>query len=421
MLKPALSLWIGLRYNRSSNKQRFLSLLSWVSLVGMMLGVAALIVVLSVMNGFQAELRGRMLSLMAHGNVERVDHQPIADWAHSVEILKQNPDVIAVAPWVGGDAMLSHDARLRAAQINGIDLEHELDIARLDQAMVAGHLDELATTRYGIVLGVGLARSLGLSIGDKVTVVLPKVTVTPLGLKPRVKRFSLIGVFEVGADVDSTQAYINVRDARKLFGLTSDQVHALRLITPDALSVSGIEETLVDPLLVKEPGAWQFIPWTQQRSALFKAIKMEKLMVTFMLSIVIGVAAFNLISLMSMMVAQKRNEIAVMRMMGMRPATVMGIFLTQGLSLMFVSLLMGGIAGVVISLNLPEIVGVIEQTFGFYIFDPNVFYISGLPSRLMISDLVYVITLSFVLSFLFVLYPAWRATRIKPVEALQYQ
>ncbi len=421
-----LPIWIGLRYNRSSNKQRFLSLLSWISLIGMMLGVAALIIVLSVMNGFQAELRDRMLGLIAHGKIVTKNHQPIPQWSGVADWLSAQEGITAVAPLVGGDVMLSVNKTLKAAQLNGIDWASEQNISQLDQHIVRGDIGDFITTRYGMILGRSLAYNLGLGIGDKVSVILPKITVTPFGVKPRIKQFRIVALFEVGADMDTTHVYIRLSDAQRLYGLKRGdlgQVSAIRYLTPDVLTADAHARSLNTALQQNQTvdSALSVLPWSQERQHLFQAVKMEKMMVSFMLSMVIAVAAFNLISVLSMMVAEKRNEVSVLRMMGLSSFSVLMVFLTQGLSLTMISVLIGGIIGSVSALYLSEFITWLEHTFGFYIFDPSVFYISGLPSDLQFNDVLYVVLVSFILSFLFILYPAYRATQIKAVEALQYQ
>lgn len=382
----------------------------------MVLGVAALIIVLSVMNGFQAEMRDRMLGLMAHGLVENADGAPLSSWQTLAQQLKASPDIVAVAPLVGGDAMLSANGLLRAVELNGVDYAEEQHIAQLQQHMHSGSIDAAQKHRYGIVLGALLARSLGVQLGDSVTVILPQVTVTPMGVRPRLKQFTLVGVFEVGADMDATHAYIRLEDAQRLYAL-GQRVQALRYLSRDVLAADDIARQLQRQL----PDTLKVIPWTQQRLQLFTAIKMEKLMVMLMLSIVIAVAAFNLISVLSMMVADKRSEIAVLRMMGMRQGQVLTIFMTQGISLALVAIVIGGSLGMLLALNLTTTIQWLEQTFGFYIFDPRVFYISGLPSQLQSSDVIYVVVFSLLLSLIFSAYPAYRAARIEAVEALQYQ
>ncbi len=291
--------------------------------------------------------------------------------------------------------------------------------------MVKGHIADFIEQPYGIILGQSLAYGLGLNIGDKVSVIVPKLTLTPFGAKPRVKQFRLVATFSIKADMDSTHAYIRLQDAQRLFALSrknTGEIHRLRYLTQDVMAADRYAQNLQASLEKHSSDQTiRVIPWSQQRLHLFQAVKMEKLMVGFMLSMVIAVAAFNLISVLSMMVADKRNEVSVLRMMGLSRFSVLLVFLTQGLSLTLISVLVGGGIGITIAMNLTALVQYLEKTFGFYIFDPTVFYISGLPSKLMISDVYYVVFLSVLLSFLFVLYPAYRATRISAVEALQYQ
>jgi len=419
MSVSTLPLLIGLRYNRSSNRQRFLSLLSWFSLLGIILGVAALIIVLSVMNGFQAELRDRMLALVSHGQIERVHEEPIADWQRIADQLLENKSIVAVAPLVGGDVMLSSGSVVRAAELQGIDLVKESSISRIQEAIVEGELQDFSEVRFPIVLGRVLANALGVSVGDRVAVTLPQILITPLGPRPRIKQFMVIALFEVGGEMDANYAYIPLSVAQKFYGV-GKKIHALRYLTQDVLAVAK-----TTPVLQKHVDALNHdlvvVPWTQKRQQLFSAVKMEKIMITFMLSMVIAVAAFNLISVLSMMVAEKRNEIAVLRMMGLSRASVLGIFLTQGISLSLSGLMIGGVIGIVVALNLSDLIHFFEQAFGFYVFDPNVFYVTGLPSVLMWQDVFYVFGLSIVLSVLFIAYPAYRATQIQAVEALQYQ
>lgn len=419
MMSISLPILIGLRYNRSSNKQRFLSLLSWVSLLGMVIGVAALIIVLSVMNGFQAELRDRMLALIAHGQVEGSSEQAFGEWRELEQKLEAFPNIIAVAPLVGGDVMISSGRVLRAVELQGVDIVEEQHIARIHDRIVAGDLADFSRKRYPIILGRALANSMGVGIGETVAVVLPKMNITPMGARPRIKQFRVVALFEVGAEMDSTHAYIPLKDAQRLYAI-GNKIHALRYLTRDVLSSESISHDL-QAYIDKYQAGLRVAPWTEKRMQLFSAVKMEKIMVMFMLSMVITVASFNLISVLSMMVSEKRGEIAVLRMMGFSQSSVLLVFLTQGLSLALVGLLLGGATGIVIALNLTEIIHLFEKLSGFYLFDPNVFYISGLPSLLMYEDVVYVFALNVVLSIVFTAYPAYRASRVQAVEALQYQ
>jgi len=411
-----LPFWIGLRYTRSKEKQGFLSLLSWFSLLGMTLGVAALIVVLSVMNGFQQEVRDRLLDLIAHGQLEHHDNTPLENWQASLELLTQEKHILAAAPLVGGEVMLSNGRALRAGVLQGVDIALEQTISPIAQRMLAGEFSDLQERRYAIVLGETLARALGVYLGDKVLISLPQLTITPFGTSPRVKQFTVVGVFQVGADVDGSHAYISLSDAQRLYGQGS-AVHALRFKTQNIMQADNIVQQLTENL----PAEYRIQSWSAQRSQLFSAIQMEKRMVALMLFMVVLVAAFNLISLLSMMVAKKREEIAVLRMMGMSRAAILSVFLIQGLSLSFLGILLGSISGLLIANNLSAIVQFVEQQWHIYLFDPDVFYISGLPSVILAADVIKVIVISLFLSIVFSLYPALQASKIQPVEALQDQ
>ncbi len=420
-MRLSLSAWVGLRYHGSKQKQRFLSLLSWVSLLGMVLGIAALIIVLSVMNGFQSEIKGRLLAVIPHGIITSTSEMPIKDWESKEQHLLKTKGITAIAPWVGGDAMFTADDGMVAGNLNGIDSDKERGISALSTQLTRGSLTRFNDNRFSIILGSGVAAAIGANLGEKVQVTIPRMMVTPFGLKPRMKQFEVVGIFEVGADVDSTDAFIRLQDAQALYGYRqSNQIDAFRFKANDIFRVRS-ETQLMNRSPLFQSLSLTATPWTAMREQLFSAIKMEKIMVMLMLSLVIAVAAFNLISMMTMMVSSKRSEIAVLRMMGISRYSVLLIFLVQGLSLAFISVLLGGVIGVLVALNLGDIVNFLEQLFGFYIFDPTVFYISGLPSELQVNDVLYVIGLTLFLAVLFVSYPAYRATRIKAVEALQYQ
>jgi len=391
-------------------------LLSWFSLLGMTLGVAALIIVLSVMNGFQQEVRDRLLDLIAHGQLEQSDNSPLDDWPTVQQLLNKQASILASAPLVGGEVMLSHGSALRAGVLQGVDVDLEQSISPIAQRMLVGSFDNLNDQRYAIVLGETLARALGVYLGDKVLISLPQLTITPFGTSPRIKQFTVVGLFQVGADVDSTHAYIELNDAQRLYGLGS-AVHALRFSTENIMQADTIAQRLIERL----PLQYRVQSWSAQRSQLFSAIQMEKRMVALMLLMVVVVAAFNLISLLSMMVAKKREEIAVLRMMGMSRGTVLHVFLTQGLSLSLFGVLLGTAIGLLVADNLSTIVTFVEQQWEIYLFDPDVFYISGLPSVILAADVIKVVLFSLLLSFLFSLYPALQASKIQPVEALQDQ
>lgn len=401
---------------RSREKQGFLSLLSWFSLLGMAVGVAALVVVLSVMNGFQGEMRTRLLDLVTHGQVQASNHQAITHSQQVQEYLAVQSDIIASAPFVGAEVMLSRHHSLRAAYLQGVDIEQEKHISSIDRRLIAGRFDLLEQQSYGIVLGHVLARALRAQVGDKVVVSMPKLVITPFGVKPRVKQFTVVGIFEVGSELDASHAYISLQNAQRLLGL-GQSIQSIRYLSRDIMQAEYIARKLQHSL----GEGYQVNSWVNEKSQLFAAIQMEKRMTGFILALVILVAACNLVSLLSMMVAAKRNEVAVLRMMGLSQIMVLFVFLSQGLGLSLVGIALGCGLGLLITRYLSELIYYIEQHWQLYVFDPDVFYVSGLPTEIHISDVGAVIVISIVLSIIFSVYPAYQASKIEPVEALQYQ
>lgn len=409
------ALFVGLRYVRSKRRNQFMSLVSWLSLGGMMLGVAALIVVMSVMNGFEAQIRDRLLQFLPHGYIESQSRR-IEDWQPLMAAVNNQPGIVAVSPFVGGDAMILQSGIVRGIRVEGIDPAHEYNAPVLDQHMLAGKLDELAAGRFGIVLGSILARQLNVALGDRVTVVLPKVMITPAGAITRSKRFEVVGVFELGAQLDASLAMIHLVDAQKLYAL-GNAVSGLRVQTDDIYR-APLRLAALAPLL---DATLEVHDWSQTQGSLFRAVRMEKTMVAVLLFIVIVVAAFNIVSILTMMVAEKRANIAVLRTMGATPSTVRWIFIVQGMVTGLIGILVGASAGMLLALNFSRVVGFIEHTLGVQVFDPAVFFISEIPSRLELSDVAVVIGGALLLNLLATLYPSASATRIEPAQALHYE
>lgn len=401
---------------RSREKQGFLSLLSWFSLFGMAIGVAALLVVLSVMNGFQGEMRTRLLDLVSHGQINLATQQPIQNARLLQQQLTSEQQLLATAPFIGGEVMLSHQSSLRAVYLQGVDVTQEKQISAIAERMVVGRFEYLEQINYGIVLGDVLAKALRLQVGDKVVVSLPKLIITPFGIKPRVKQFTVVGIFQVGSELDGSHAYIHLKDAQRLNAL-GDSVQALRYLSRDIMQAERTAKQLQQSL----GEDYQVNSWMQDKAQLFAAIQMEKRMTGFMLALVVLVAACNLVSLLSMMVASKRNEIAVLRMMGLSQLAVLMVFLAQGLGLSLLGIFIGCVLGLFIASYLSSAIHYIEQYWQLYIFDPDVFYVSGLPTEIHASDIYLIVIVSVVLSILFSIYPAYQASKIQPVEALQYQ
>lgn len=407
--------FVGARYSFSRKRNRFTSLIATISMLGMVLGVASLIVVLSIMNGFAGELRGRILSLVPHGYVASTA-DGIADWSTLREQLLGSPAVLAASPYVDEKVILAHGQYLHAAQLTGISPELEVGVSKIGDSMVVGSLDTLSEHGFNIVLGAALARMLNVVVGDYVDATIPRLTVTPLGVFPRTKRLRVVGIFEVGAQPDVYQAYVPLSAAQKLLGYR-DAVEGLQLRTPDLESAPRSLATLAPSL----PQDTVVRDWSQTQGSLFRAVKLEKLMVSLLLLSVVAVAAFNIVSTLVMSVTEKRRDIAVLRTMGARANGILMIFLAHGLLIALVGISVGVVVGVLLALNVAAIVRAVEGAVGIKIFDPAVYFISELPAQLLWSDVAVVVMASLVLSLLATLYPAVRAARVAPAEVLRYE
>jgi lipoprotein-releasing system permease protein len=407
--------FIGLRYSFSRKRNRFTSVIAMVSMLGMVIGVASLIAVLSVMNGFAGELRGRILSLVPHGYVE-AEGQGIADWQTLMRELEEQPSIIAVSPYISDKVILGSGTVLRGAVLTAIDPTLEKRVSSIPSAMVAGSLESLDEAGFNVVLGVSLARILGVGPGDRVDITLPRLTVTPLGVFPRSKRLLVTGLFQVGAQPDTYQAYVSLQSGQKLMG-ERGFVDGLQVKTTDLFEAPTILQG-VDPSLV---GDYRLRDWSQTQGSLFRAVKLEKLMVSLLLLSVVAVAAFNIVSTLVMSVAEKRRDIAVLRTLGARAAGIMAIFVAHGLFLAAIGISAGALLGVMLATYVSEITLFLETLFGMKLFDPKVYFISVLPSDLQWPDVWAVVLASALLSLLATLYPAWRAARIAPAEVLRYE
>ncbi len=413
-IRDRLSLHIGMRYTFSRGGNRFVGVVSMVSLIGMALGVASLITVLSVMNGFAGELRDRILSLVPH--VELESAEPIADWRALAREVSGQPGVLASAPYIRGKALLGSQRLVRGVQLTAIDPMAEQGVSNVSGYMRAGSFDALADRRYGVVLGALLARGLGVGLGDTVELTVPRLTITPLGSFPRSKRLTVVGVFEIGAQLDSSQAYISLQAGQRLMGL-GDSVQGLRVELADLYQAPALAAALNDRL----DGDLQARDWSLSQGNLFAAIRMEKTMMTILLLSVVAVAAFNIVSTLTMAVTDKRSDIAVLRTMGARAGSIMAIFMSQGLLLAGIGIVAGSVTGIALALNISEVTLFLESISGTKLFNPDVYFISDLPSRLQWQDVLRVAGLALVLSLLATLFPAWRAARVAPAEVLRYE
>jgi lipoprotein-releasing system permease protein len=407
----AYPLFLGLRYSFGRQRSRFTSLVSLASMVGMVLGVASLITVLSVMNGFGGELRQRILALVPHAYVEGPRE---TDWASLSEALLTHPEVRAAAPFVRETALLSGSFRQQGAQLFGIDIARQDAVTPVSAALLRGTLEDLERP-FSIILGVSLARALGVAVGDSVRVILPDITVTPLGSFPRTRRLEVVGVFEVGAQQDASLAFLSRDSLARL--LRRGGVYGLQLRTADLLAAPALRQAL-GPL----PGEdLRVIPWSETQGTLFRAVRMEKITVAALLFGVVVVAAFSVIATLVMAVTEKRRDIAVLRTMGATPAAVMGVFLIQGLALAGVGILAGALLGVVLASRIDDVVAFVERAVGAHLFDPSVYFITRLPSDLQWQDVRVVVAVAAALSLLASVYPAWRASRVAPAEVLRYE
>ena len=415
MFKP-VELYIGLRYTRAKRRNHFISFISLTSILGVTLGVAALITVLSVMNGFEKELRERILGMTAHATVLG-DGGPLGNWRGVAEALKRYPEIRGTAPLVRGEAMLTHRGAVQGAIIQGVLPEEEPKVSIVGERMVAGQLNDLKSGDFNIILGRGAAEALRAGIGDKIVIVVPETNATPAGILPRLKRFTLAGVFEIGMqEYDTSVALIHLDDAARLFRL-GEGVTAVRIMTEDAFAAPALSREIVKKL----PGDYNVIDWTQYHVNFFRALKTEKIVMFVILTLIVAVAAFNIISTLVMVVTDKQADVAILRTLGLSPLGVMGIFIVQGLVIGLVGTGLGMAGGIWLATHVETIVPAIERLFHIKFLSPDVYYISEIPSDMRWPDVTYIGSVAFVLCLLATLYPAWRAARTQPAEALRYE
>lgn len=412
-----LQLYVGLRYTRAKRRNHFISFISLTSMVGIALGVTALITVLSVMNGFEKELRDRILGMTAHATISGVGGR-IWDWQAAMERARKHPRVLGAAPYVRGEAMLTHGQAVQGVLVRGIRPDLEPQVSEVGKRLIAGELTSLKDGEYNIILGKDLARTLGVAVGDRVTVVAPQVRVTPAGVLPRLRRFTVSGVFEVGMyEYDSALALVNINDAARLFRFGEREVSGVRLRLDDMFAAPGVSRELAREL----SGSHWVSDWTQHHVNFFKAIRTEKTVMFVILTLIVAVAAFNIISTLIMVVTDKESDIAILRTLGMTPRGIMGIFMVQGSVIGVVGTLLGVAGGIALALNVESIVPAIESLLGIKFLSPDVYYISELPSEMHWPDVAHIALVSLVLSLFATLYPAWRASRTQPAEALRYE
>jgi lipoprotein-releasing system permease protein len=410
---------IGLRYTRAGRRARrrnaFISFISGISMAGIALGVAALIIVLSVMNGFTKEVRDRMLSVLSHVEVSSVGGAALADWRAVAQQARRHPDVQAAAPFISAQAMLTQGDLVRGVLVRGILPAEEPNVAQAATRTAGGRLTDLVEGEFNIVLGLELARSLGVAPGDKVTLIAPQGTVTPAGVVPRLRQFRVVAVFESGHfDFDSALALIHLGDAQRLFRTAGPTGVRLRVADMQrAPEVAAQLAAMLEPgLLVRD--------WSQQNRTWFAAVQVEKRMMFIILTLIVAVAAFNLVSTLVMTVTEKQADIAILRTLGATPRSVMAVFIVQGALIGVIGTLAGVLGGLLVANHIDVIVPAIERILGIHFLDPSIYFIQGLPSDPRAADVVPIGVISLVLALAATLYPSWRASRTRPAEALRY-
>ncbi|OGS73360.1 MAG: cell division protein FtsX [Gallionellales bacterium GWA2_60_142] len=409
-------LFIGLRYTRAKRRNHFISFISLISMLGMGLGVMALIVVLSVMNGFQKEIRERMLGASPHLEVV-ADGGRMHDWPAVLDRVTQHPQVAAAAPYVAGQGMLSFGQSVQGVMVRGIDPARETAITELSSKIKVGALEDLREGEFNIVLGSDLARALGVKMDEKVMLIAPQGQITPAGMMPRLKQFRVVGIFEIGmAPYDSSLALIQMNDAQKLF-LLGDAVTGISSKLHDIDLAPRVAQELQNEL----PPELYANDWTHQNSNYFKAVQMEKRMMFIILSLIVAVAAFNIVSTLVMAVTDKQADIAILRTLGASPRSIMKIFIVQGVIIGVIGTLSGCLGGIALALNLDVVIPFIEQSLGVQFLAKDVYYITELPSDLRYSEVALIAAMSFLISLLATLYPSYRASKTQPAEALRYE
>ncbi|HEX3409385.1 MAG TPA: lipoprotein-releasing ABC transporter permease subunit [Candidatus Binataceae bacterium] len=418
MFQP-VPVFVGLRYSLAREHSFFVSFITWVSLVGVALGVAALITVLSVMNGLESELRTRLLSLTAHATLN-ASGAPISDWRTRIQQLQGSPGLLAAAPFLDTDAMLSRAPSMSGAIVRGIDPELEGQVSSIADAMREGKLSDLTPNSNRIILGRMLAYQLQVGMGDEVTVMIPgnasSAGAASDAIVPRLRDFQVAGIFEVGLqEHDSVLALVNLEDAQAFRGL--DGPTGIRLKFSDVLKAPELARDAAARLA---PGL-HVRDWTQDNEAYFRAIRIEKTMMGLMLMLIVAVAVFNIVATLIMVVNDKRTDIAILRTLGLSPRGVIAVFMTQGVLIGWIGAGLGVLAGVALACNVDVIVPFLEQTFGFHFMDPDVYYISGLPSEVHPGDVVRIGMAALILTLVATVYPALQAARTQPAEALRYE
>jgi len=414
-MRTNLSLFVGLRYTRAKRRNHFISFISLISMLGIALGITVLITVLSVMNGFEKELRERTLGVVSHITIhDRTER--LTNWTDIKTSLNQYSDIVGIAPYVSGEGMFYIGARVNGAMIRGIQPDVEPQVSDIGNNIIEGSLTVLQPGHYNIILGKALARALGARVGSKVTLMIPQANITAAGIIPRLKRFTVVGIFETGTHIyDGSLAFTHIKDAATLFRIKGEFT-GVRLKLEDMFAAPRLSKQIKQALGY----GYRIQDWTQQHVNFFKAVQTEKTVMFIILLLIVAVAAFNIVSTLVMMVADKRTDIAILRTLGATPRTIMGIFMVQGSLIGIVGTVLGTAGGILLALNVETIVPALERLFHIDFLAAEVYYISDVPSDLRSQDVIKISCISLVLSILATLYPAWQASRTEPAEALRY-
>jgi len=409
-------LLIGLRYTRAKRRNHFISFIATVSIVGMALAVATLITVLSVMNGFESELRTRILGMASHATISSVNDN-LEDWPKVAAQAMKNPSVEGVAPYIEGEAMVKAGSALSGVQLRGVDPAEEAKVSDIGKHMTAGTLSDLKPGEYNLVLGEELAQQLDVALGDKVDLMIPQVSVTLAGVLPRFRRFTVSGVFKVGMyEYDRGMVYLNLQDAATLYRM-GDSVTGVRLKLHDLFEARRVSREIANTL----PGIYYVSDWTRQHANFFSAVATEKVVMFLILSLLVGIAAFIILAMLVMVVQDKQADIAILRTLGASPRSILLSFVVVGSIIGVFGTVLGVALGVTLSLNVQTLVPLLEVVTGHQFLSPEIYYISELPSELIPSDVIEIALLAFGLGLVSTLYPAWRASRVQPAEALRYE
>ena len=415
MFKP-LELYVGLRYLRAKRRNHFISFISLTSVIGITLGIIVIITVLSVMNGFQTEVRDRLLRMTAHANVLELDGK-LDDWQDAASAVDYRPEIVGIAPYVDGQAMVVRGSQVTGILLRGVDPGLESNVSEIADFMEAGATTDLEPGAFKILIGSELARFLGAEIGHKITIITPEASITPAGILPKLRRFQIAGIYNVGThQFDRNTAVIHIEDAKRLYRL-GDAVSGLRLRLTDLFLAPRVKAELNQDL----QGKYWVTDWTSSHRNFFRAVKIEKTMMFIIMTLIVAVAAFNVVSMLVMVVTDKQSDIAILRTFGVSSRTILWIFIIQGSLIGFVGTVLGVLGGISLASNLEGIVAYIEKVFNTQFLDSSVYYISDLPSEVQFNDVFIVAVISFLLTVFATLYPAFKAAKTEPAAALRYE